>query len=158
MILLNFDQQIKGDSAVEKHEDWITCDSLQFGVARAISMSGGGKDREVSNPSFSEVNITKSTDVASADLYYQAIQGKSLGDAEIHFIQTGAEGTSQPFLTVKLIDAIVTSYSASSGGDRPSESFALNFTKIEYKYDAFTGDKIITGTSKNWDVMANKTY
>jgi type VI secretion system secreted protein Hcp len=158
MILLNFETQIKGDSQVENHTDWITCDSVQFGVGRAISMSGGGKDREVSNPSFSEVSFSKSTDVASADIYYQAVQGKSLGKAEVHFIQTGGTDSSQVFLTVELTDAIVSSYSASSGGERPSESFSLNFTKISYKYDAFTGDKVITGTAKNWDVMANKQF
>ena len=106
MILLNFETQIKGDSTVEEHTDWITLDSVQFGVGRAISMSGGGRDREVSNPSFSEVTFSKSTDVSSADIYYQAIQGKSLGKAEIHFIQTGGTNTSQVYLTVELTDAI----------------------------------------------------
>jgi type VI secretion system secreted protein Hcp len=158
MILLNFETQIKGDSVVEAHDSWITCDSVQFGVGRSISMSGGGKDREVSNPSFSEVTMSKSTDISSADIYYQAVQGKSLGKAEIHFIQTGGTDSSQVFLKVELTDAIVSSYSASSGGDRPSESFSLNFTKISYQYDAFTGDKVITGTAKNWDVMANKNF
>ncbi|MDA1073591.1 MAG: type VI secretion system tube protein Hcp, partial [Proteobacteria bacterium] len=62
------------------------------------------------------------------------------------------------YLTVELTDAIVSSYSASSGGDRPSESFSLNFTKIMYKYDAFTGDTVVTGTEKKWDVMANKQF
>jgi type VI secretion system secreted protein Hcp len=158
MILLNFDTQIKGDSSVENHTDWITCDSVQFGVGRAISTSGGGRDREVSNPSFSEVTFTKSTDIASGDLYYQAVQGKSLGKAPVHFVQTGGTDTSPVYLTVERTDASVSSYSASSGGERPSESFSLNFTKIMYKYDAFTGDTIVTGTEKKWDVMANKQF
>jgi type VI secretion system secreted protein Hcp len=40
---------------------------------------------------------------------------------------------------------MISSYSASSGGDRPSESFSLNFTKIEYKYTPFD-DKHKAGT------------
>ena len=47
MILMNFDTQIKGDSVVEAHENWITVDSIQLGVGRSISSSGGGKDRDV---------------------------------------------------------------------------------------------------------------
>ena len=158
MIVFNFATQIKGDSLVEGHEDWITADSLQFGVGRALSTSGGGKDREVSNPQFSEITISKSTDIASANLWYEAIQGKSLGDCEIHFVQTGAEGTSQVYLMLTLTEAIVSSYSASSGGERPSESISLNFTKITFQYDAFDGAKKQTGTPKKWDLMANKQF
>ncbi len=159
MILLNFATQIKGDSTVDAHKDWITVDSLQFGVGRSISSSGGGKDRDTSNPSFSEVTISKSTDIASADLYFQAVAGKSLGKAEIHFIQThGTDAKGQVYLIVELEDAIVSSYSASSGGERPSESVSINFTKISYQYNAYSGDKVTTGTPKKWDVISNKSY
>ena len=157
MILLKFEKQIKGDSTVSDHTDWITIDSMQMGVGRAISMSGGGKDRDTSNPSFSEIALTKSTDVASADLFMQACCGKSLGKAEIHFIQTGGvDQADQVFLKIELTDAIVSSYTASSSGERPQESFSLNFTEISYQYDAFSGDKVTTGTAKKWNLKTNK--
>jgi len=159
MILLKFATAINGDSIVDGHDKWITCSSLQFGVGRAISSSGGAVDRETSNPSFSEVTLTKSTDISSADLFMQAVCGKSLGKAEIHFMQTGgAAKKQQVYLKIELEAAMVSSYSASSGGDRPSESFSLNFTKISYQYDAFSGDKITTGTPKKWDLSKNATY
>lgn len=159
MILLNFETQIKGDSIVAEHTDWITLDSLQIGVGRAISSSGGGKDRDTSNPSFSEVTCSKSTDISSSDIYFQAIAGKSLGKADIHFIQTGGTDVkNQVYLMITLDDPIVSSYSLSSGGDRPSESFSLNFTKITYQYDAFSGEVKTTGTEKKWDVMANASF
>ncbi len=159
MILLNFDTAIKGDSTVPGHEDWITCDSLQFGVGRSINMSGGGKDRETSNPSFSEFTLSKSTDAASPELFFQAICGKSLGKAHVHFVQqAGAGEDPQIYLTYELDGAIVSSYSISSGGDRPTESVAVSFTKITKKYDAFDGSKRTTGTAKKWDLMANKTF
>lgn len=156
MILLKFATPINGDSVVNGHDKWITIASLQMGVGRAISSSGGRGDRETSNPSFSELTLTKSTDIASADLFMQAICGKSLGKAEIHFVQTGgSDKKQQVYLKIELTDAIVSSYSASSGGDRPSESFSLNFTQISYQYDAFSGDKITTGTPKKWDLSKN---
>lgn len=159
MILLNFATQIKGDSVVEGHTQWITIGSLQFGVGRAITVSGGGADRETSNPSFSEITLSKQTDIASADLFMQAIAGKSLGKAEIHFMQTGGpDKKQQVFLKIELTDAIVSSYSASSGGDRPSESFSLNFTQISYQYDAFSGTSVSTGTPKKWDLTKNATF
>jgi type VI secretion system secreted protein Hcp len=159
MILLKFATAINGDSVVDGHEKWITIQSLQFGVGRAITTSGGAADRETSNPSFSEVTLTKSTDIASADLFMQAVCGKSLGKAEIHFIQTGgSDKKQQVYLKIELTDAIVSSYSASSGGERPSESFSLNFTQISYQYDQFSGDKVTTGTAKKWDLTKNATF
>ena len=159
MILLKFSTQIKGTSTVSGHADWITIDSLQMGVGRAISVSGGGSDRDTSNPSFSEISLSKATDIASADLFMQAVCGKSLGKAEIHFIQTGgSDKKQQVFLTIELEGPIISSYSASSGGERPSETFSINFTKISYKYDSFTGDSVVTGTAKKWDLETNATY
>lgn len=159
MILLKFGTAINGESSVTKHEKWITVDSMQLGVGRAISSVGGGGDRETSNPSISEVTFTKSLDVASAELFMQAICGKSLGKAECHFIQTGGSAAKgQVYLTLEFEEAIVSSYSMSSGGDRPSESFSVNFTKISYKYDKYDGDKVTAGTAKKWNIEKNETY
>lgn len=159
MILLKFATAINGDSIVDGHDKWITCSSMQLGVGRAISSSGGGVDRETSNPSFSEVTLTKTTDISSADLFMQSVCGKGLGKAEIHFLQTGgADKKNQVYMKIELEDAIVSSYSMSSGGDRPSESFSLNFTKISYQYDAFSGSKVTTGTPKKWDLTKNAVY
>ncbi|MEK6238468.1 MAG: type VI secretion system tube protein Hcp [Planctomycetales bacterium] len=159
MILLKFATEVKGESTVASHENWITVDSIQIGVGRSISPVGGGGDRETSNPSFSEATVTKSTDVASAELFMQAICGKTLGDCEIHFIQTG--GTSakgQAYLTMVFGEAIVSSYSTSSAGERPTESFSLNFTKVSYKYDKFDGEKVTTGTAKKWSLEKNEVW
>ena len=159
MILLKFATPIKGDSSIDDHKDWITIDSVNFGVGRAITISGNSKDRDTSNPSFSEVTFAKSTDISSADLFLQAVCGKSLGKAELHWVQTGgADKKDQVFLKIELEDAIVSSYSMSSGGDRPSETFSLNFTKISYQYDAFSGSKVTTGTAKKWSLIDNKVY
>ncbi|MFJ4344268.1 type VI secretion system tube protein Hcp [Pseudomonas sp. NPDC089401] len=157
MILLNFNgKKIKGTSTVSGHTDWITIDAMQMGVGRAITTSGGGLDRDTSNPSFSEITLTKSTDLASADLFMEGVCGMSLGKAEIHFIQTGGADTKdQVFLKIELEDAIISSYSIMSNGERPSETFSINFTQISYQYDSFSGGKITTGTPKKWDLQAN---
>jgi len=157
MILLNFKgKQIKGTSTVSAHTDWITVNELGMNVGRAISTSGGGADRDTSNPSFTEIILSKATDLASSDLFMEAVCGKSLGVAEIHFIQTGgAEKKEQVFLKLELEEAIISSYSVSSSGERPSETFTINFTKISYQYDSFTGETVKTGTPKKWDLEAN---
>ena len=41
---------------------------------------------------------------------------------------------------------------------RQKASFSLNFSKISYQYDAFSGDKVTTGTPKKWDLQANAVF
>ena len=159
MILMNFTgTPIKGTSTVDAHKDWITLEAFQMGVGRAISTSGGG-DRDTSNPSFSEISLTRVTDLSSADLFMQAVCGKSLGNAEIHFIQTGgSDKKQQVFLKLILGGAIISAYSASSNGERPTETIAINFTTISYEFNAFSGDTVKTGTPKKWDLEKNKPF
>jgi type VI secretion system secreted protein Hcp len=159
MIVLKFATAINGECTVQGHDKWITVLSVQFGVGRGISSVGGGRDRETSNPSFSEVTFSKGMDVASTALFMQATCGKSLGKAEIHFLQTGGADTKgQVYLTIELDEAIVSSYSVSSGGDRPTESFSLNFTKITYNYDKYDGAAVTKGTPQKWDLEKNETF
>lgn len=156
MILLKFGK-INGDSEIEKHDKWITLDSLQFGLGRAITVSGGGKDRDTSNPSFSEITVSKGMDIASPDLFIGACGESAAEKAEIHFIQT-AEGKNQVYLKLDLEEPLISSYSMSSGGERPSESLSLNFTKVCYQYDAYSGKTKTTGTPKKWNLIKNEKY
>ena len=50
----------------------------------------------------------------------------------IDFCKTD-KGVLEVYMTYILEDCMISGYSISSGGDRPSESCSLNFTKIEYK-------------------------
>ncbi len=160
MILMHFKGDvIKGESQIEGHKDWISVDSFQLGVGRAITTTGRGSDRDTSNPAFSEVTISRQTDKASPDLFNQAVHGVSLGEATIHFLQVGAGDKTQVYLEFVLGEPIISSYSISSGGDRPSESFAVNFVKIHKKYTAHSkGAKVGDQPEFKWDLALNKTY
>jgi type VI secretion system secreted protein Hcp len=158
MILLKLGA-INGLSEISGHDKWINVDSMQFGVGRSISITGGGKDRDTSNPSFSEVTFSKAMDIASPDIFAEAVAGKAADKAEIHYLQTaGAGEPPQVFLKLTVTAPLVSSYSMSSGGDRPSESFSLNFSKIEYQYDSYDGAKKTTGTPKKWDLIKNEKF
>jgi type VI secretion system secreted protein Hcp len=159
MILLQFDPpEPKGDSIVEKHTDWIAIDSLQFGVGRGIGSSSGGVDRETSNPSFSEIVITKQMDVASTQLMLEAATGKSINKATFHFIQTGGkDAAGQHYLEIILDKPLLSGWSMSSGGDRPSESISINYNRITIQYNQFKdGGTVIEGKPKSYNLMVNK--
>lgn len=121
----------------------IEISSFQFGVGRGISSAAGGSaDRESSAPSVSEIVITKTQDSASPNFFKSAAGGHmSLGTCTITF-DKGSQPKAIPYLTITLTNTMVSSYSLSSGGDRPTESITLNFAKIEYsnKIEGATGN------------------
>jgi len=121
---------IKGDATQGKHTDWISINSFQWGVGRGISTpTGSSQNREASEPSVSEVVVTKDLDSASLLLLQEATTGKDGVLVEVDFCTTDNEGS--PYLVVKLENTLISGFSTSSGGDRPSESLTLNFTKID---------------------------
>lgn len=125
---------IKGETTQVTHKDWIEVNSFQFGVGRGISSGvGGGSKREASAPSVSEITLTKTMDIASPLLLKDAIGGKAV-EVKIELTQTDNSGKHVAFQKYILTNTLISGYSISSGGDRPSESLSLNFTKIDSEY------------------------
>ncbi|MBS7813324.1 Hcp family type VI secretion system effector [Roseococcus pinisoli] len=125
---------VKGETTQVTHKDWIEISSFQFGVGRGISMGvGGGSKREASAPSVSEITLTKTMDKASPLIFKEAIGGKAV-EVKIELTQTDNNGKHVAFQKYILTDTLISGYSISSGGDRPSESLSLNFAKIDSEY------------------------
>jgi type VI secretion system secreted protein Hcp len=125
---------INGETTQVSHKDWIEIQSMQFGVGRGISSGvGGGSKREATAPTVSEITLTKTMDIASNLLLKEALGGKAV-DVKIELTQTDNSGKHVAFLKYILTNTLISSYSISSGGDRPSESLSLNFTKVDSEY------------------------
>lgn len=133
-IYMNYDNgAIKGAGGQGNHTDWIVIKSVQWGVGRGISTAVGTKGdgtREASEPSISEVVISKEFDKSSVLLSQESTTNNKGKTIKIDFCTTANEGA--PYLQIILTNTLISGYSVSSGGDRPSESISLNFTKIEY--------------------------
>ena len=126
------DLKVKGDVTEGKHKNWIEVNSFQWGVGRGISSpTGASADRESSAPSVSEITLTKSQDISTVGLLTEALQGDGV-KATIDFCRTNKD-QMDVYLTMELENVMISGYSVSSGGDRPSESISLNFTKIMVK-------------------------
>ena len=130
---------LKGDVTADGHKDWIELNSMQWGVGRGISSpTGASADRESSAPSISEITVTKAQDVSTIALLNEAYQGEGV-DVTIDLCKTD-KGKLETYLSYILTNCMISGYSVSSGGDRPSESLSLNFTKIEVKSDQMAPD------------------
>ena len=148
---------IDGEAPHEPHKKWLDVSSLQWGVGRAISTpSGSTANREASEPSVSEVTITKLMDASSPKFFTEACTGAIGKKVQIHLVTTGSPGNTYAEYT--LTNALVSAYSMSSGGDRPSESISISFTKMEYKFIPFD-DKNKAGTpiSVSYDLSTTKS-
>jgi type VI secretion system secreted protein Hcp len=132
---------INGAVTAEGHDKWIDCSSMQWGVGRAISSTAGAtRNREASQPSISEMTVTTEMTEASPYVFLEAVVGKGK-TVNIHLVQTGAGGTLETYMEYDLENCMVSGYSVSSGGDRPSESISLSFTKLVMRYKPTSVDR-----------------
>jgi type VI secretion system secreted protein Hcp len=148
---------IKGPVTTDGFKDWIELDSFHWGVGRSVGTAArGAYSREHSEPTLSEITVTKRTDVASPKLFLDAVAGKLDNKVEIKFTTT-TKGKVETFLTYKLENTGLSGFSASSGGDMPVESLSLNFTKISTTFTGF--DPAISGSPETvgYDLTQMKT-
>ena len=148
---------IDGEATHDTHKKWIDVASLQFGTGRGISTpTGSTANREASEPNISEVVVTKMLDGASPKLFTESVTGAVGKKVEIHLVSTGSPGNT--YVEYVLTNALISGYSLSSGGDRPSESISINFTKMEFKFTPYD-DKNKAGTpvTVNYDLTTTKS-
>ncbi|MBL0898781.1 MAG: type VI secretion system tube protein Hcp [Gemmatimonadaceae bacterium] len=157
-IYLKFDKEIKGEVTAEGFEGQVEVGSLQWGVGIGVSSPTGSANREASIPSFSEVVVTKSTDIASTPLFKETCGRENFKTVTISFTTTAKGNSNLVFLEIKLENVIISGYSMSSGGDgRPSESLSLNYTKITMKYMLDEkGTLAAKAPEVAWDLATNK--
>lgn len=131
---------VNGDVTTQGFDKQIEVSSFQWGVGRGIgSPTGASGNREASTPSVSEITVTKSLDNSSGGLLKEALSSGGKANLVISFVRTDGTG-ADVFLEITLTDTMISGYSMSSGGDKPSESLSFNFTKIEVKFTPMNAD------------------
>jgi type VI secretion system secreted protein Hcp len=147
---------IEGDVTAAGHEKWIELNSCQWGVGRSMSNpTGRGAGREASAPSVSEITVTKTLCSGSSGLFEASLVGEGK-PVQIDFCKTEKDNL-EPYLTLTLSDTMVSGYSQSSGGNAPSESLSLNFTKIEHKHTPMGEDNAPgSPVAKSWNLSQAK--
>lgn len=148
---------IAGSVTTDGFKDWIQLDSFQWGVGRGVTSPHGAEDtREGSEPSISEVVVTKRMEKASPKLWQDAVGGDFSAEVTIKFTTTTKDKV-ESYLEYTLTDTGLSGYSVSAGADNPpQESLSLNFAKVKWSYgakDAKTGG---TEDRVGWDLTQQK--
>jgi len=124
---------IKGDATQADHKDWMNIEAIHWNVSRSMKTNvGAAKNRESSEPSISEVVVTKVSDSSAAALFQQSVTGSGGKTVIIDLTTTGDPGKT--YIRYTLQQALIANYTVNSSGDRPIETIRLNFTHIEVKY------------------------
>ncbi|MFO0812312.1 MAG: type VI secretion system tube protein Hcp [Gemmatales bacterium] len=147
---------IKGESKDKKHPGTIEIHSFSWGVSNAGSMasgSGGGAGKA----SFSDLSFMSTTASQSPLLMLACATGQHIKSAKLFVRKQGSE--QHDYYVITLSDILVSSFqhSGSDGsGGPPSESFSLNFTKIEYSYSPQKPDgSLDTAIKGSWNLKEN---
>ena len=94
--------------------------------------------------------------VLEALKWLEGVRGKKLGDATIH-IGRNEGGAFMSLMKYVLTNAMISNINTSGGGGVPSDSFAVNFTKIKSEFTQQNADSTKKGTASfGWDLATNK--
>lgn len=150
---------IKGESADDRHKDWIECKSVSWGVEQprsATSSTGGGHTAE--RCEHRDIVITKLADLASPILLQTCAAGRTIPKARLEFMRADAQGERVKYFEIELDNVLIGAVSPSvNEGDILTEEVGFKFSKVRWKY---TQQRISGGiggnTSGGWDLAANR--
>jgi type VI secretion system secreted protein Hcp len=153
---------IKGESADKDHKDWIEVNTWTHNIVQprsATASTAGGHTAE--RCEHGEMILTKDMDVVSPLLYQHASGGTTFDEITIEFYRADGEGKRVRYMEIKLkhvLIAQVTPSVVTTGV--PSETFALKYAAVQWKY---TQQKIGGNQGGNsqgaWSLTKNdKTY
>jgi len=141
----------QGDVRVPGYDGAIEFLSIQFGAGMGISSPGGrrwggdedeevpeyGEDdypeRECSDPSISEVTVTKKQNSVSSLLFYNMCAKKNHETVVLDIVESKEDGKVVPIFRYVLKHVLMSGFSTSWGrkGSPSTESLSFNFSAIE---------------------------
>jgi type VI secretion system secreted protein Hcp len=149
---------IKGESTDSKHQGWIECTMVHWEIKQpksATASTGGGHTAE--RAELTEINISKLIDLASPMLAQTCACGKTIPKAKLEMLRADGNGEPIKYFEVELENVLIGHLAPSFGGDFPTETLGLKFSKVRWKY---TQQKIAGGSAGNtaggWDLATNR--
>ncbi|MES2297725.1 MAG: type VI secretion system tube protein Hcp [Pseudomonadota bacterium] len=150
---------IKGESADDKHKDWIECGSVHWGIVQpksATASTGGGHTAE--RAELQDITFHKMADLSSPILMQTCAAGKTIPKAKFEFMRADGQGQPIKYFEIELENVLIGGVTPGiDPGDILHEQVGLKYSKIKWKY---TQQKIGGGTGGNttggWDLAANK--
>ncbi|MHA7647408.1 Hcp family type VI secretion system effector [Nitrosopumilus sp. S4] len=128
---------IKGEATDREHKDWIIIESMSSPIFRSVDEKAKDAQRSRGDTTLGDIVVVRELDKATPKIAESCANGKFFDEVEIHFTRSVGETREEPYLTYKLKDVIVTSYSFhgnAAGDPLPTEEITLGYTEVEWTY------------------------
>jgi len=148
---------IEGESKDTKHKGSIEISGWSWGASQTgTSASGGGAG--AGKVAMQDAHFSMSVSKASPKLMVACAGGDHIKQAVLTCRKAGKD--QQEYIKYTFSDVLVSSFQTggTSGGPTPTETFTLNFSKIEVEYKEQQAAGTLSGTIKaGWDLKQNKS-
>jgi len=152
-ILMRIPSFPAGDSTLTGYEGWIKVDRIEFSIDRDPPPQGGGtEDINIGIGRINLFHLSKPTGAVSTDLFRFAINGNSIGTAEIRVVDV-CPGCVVPTEAWKFDRTFIASYSTKSIGNELVDEFSLYFNKIAFAVVEEDGISAF-----GWDKVQNRAW
>lgn len=157
-ILLDY-EGIKGETSNKSHEGCINCEGWRFKTNRGITSNTSTKgDRESSNATISDLEITKYMDSSSLKLFIESLCGTGK-EIKLILTKTGKGEGSDVYMEYILKNAIISGYEvggSTNDTNRPTENITISFVEIEARYTPYDDDgNAIAASAVGFDTATN---
>jgi type VI secretion system secreted protein Hcp len=134
---------IQGESTNLDHKGEIELASFGWGISditRGAATGGAGAGR----PQLHDLHFTKTLDKATTKLFLACAGGTHIKHAVLSIVAVVPDdgqdkSRNETLLTIDFENVVISSVQQTgSGGDLPTESVSLNFTKVEFKNTPLT--------------------
>lgn len=158
-IYIKFDgPNIKGESKDKDHADWIEINAWSHGIVQpksATASSAGGFTAE--RCEHQDMEFVKDMDLVSPQLFQACSSGQTFKSVQVDFLRADGDGKRVKYLEVQLKNVIVSSVHPSVQSEGlPTETFALKYAAIQWRYTQQKGEGGSGGTSQGaWSLTKN---
>jgi type VI protein secretion system component Hcp len=139
---------IQGEATEPNHIGWMVMDTATWGHGEAPP----GSPAQIQ---FGRVHFTKRSDSTSAALALLGANGQPLKDVKFESVRTSSSALQTTF-RMKLTNARVTTYAASTNGSMATENLALGFDTITWiTFKTNPQGQMVPGSAACWDIVKN---
>ncbi len=120
---------IKGEATADGHKEEIELLAWSFGVSNSGSGTGAGAG--AGKASFQDLSFTTYLDASAPPLMQSCATGKHFPKAFL--VQRKAGGSQLEYIKIEFDEVFITSVGG-SGGEMPTVSYTISFSKIKFEY------------------------
>jgi type VI secretion system secreted protein Hcp len=122
--------EVKGECEVEGFKGQLEIDSFAWGVVNPGRLGR----HEGSDSTAQDFNCTMTTCTASPVLMQSCATGDPIKECTVTLLKTVGAQKPEAYMTWKVSEAFISSYQIGGSSGVPTDSFSINFKKIEVEF------------------------